>query len=73
MRSVADVLRVETAPGVARLTPAERVALALRLGDDDIALYRVACGVSQVEARAALGRSRAIGRRRSPSNDAGPL
>jgi hypothetical protein len=38
MRLVADDLRVETARAVARLTADERIALALRLGDDDVAL-----------------------------------
>ena len=69
MRSVADDLRVETARTVARLSPLERIALALRLGDEDVALYRAAHGVNEVEARASLARTRSLGRRRSRSNE----
>lgn len=69
MRSVADELRAETALAVARLSPLERIALALRLGDDDVALYRQAHRVSEIEARVSLARLRSFGRRRSPSNE----
>jgi len=69
MRSVADDLRLETARAVARLTPAERIALALRLGDDDVAAYSAAHGCADTDARAALRRARAIGRIPSRSND----
>jgi hypothetical protein len=69
MRSVADDLRLDSARGVARLTAAERIALALRLGDDDVARYRSARGVTAAEARAALARARAVGRLRSPCNE----
>ena len=72
MRSVADDLRAETARATAGLTPFERIALALRLGDEDVALYRDAHGVSEIEARAALAHSRGHGRRRSqPTEPAG--
>ena len=54
---------------MARLTPFERIALALRLGDEDVALYRSAHHVSEAEARVSLARMRSIGRRRSQSND----
>ena len=69
MRSVADDLRAETARALARLGPFERIALALRFGDEDVALYRDAHGVSEVEARAALARARRLGRRRSRSTE----
>ena len=71
MRSVADDLRAETARAVARLPPAERIALALRLGDDDVALYRAAHGVSEIAARLSLARTRSRGRRQSQSNESG--
>ena len=71
MRSIADDLRVESAHAVARLTVAERIALALRLGDEDIALYRAAHGVSDRHARATLAQARAVGRVRSRSNEPG--
>jgi len=70
MRSVADDLRRETARSIARLTAAERVALALRLGDADVALHQAAHGTGEVVSRAALSRARASGRIPSISNDA---
>jgi hypothetical protein len=70
MRSVADDLRAETARAVARLPPLERIALALRLGDEDVALYRAAHRVSEAEARISLARMRSVGRRPSHSHDA---
>jgi hypothetical protein len=71
MRSVADDLRAETMSAVARLSVEERIGLALRLGDDDVALYRAAHGVSETEARVALARMRLVGRRQSRSNEPG--
>ena len=62
MHSVLDDLRVETTRRRLGSTPLERIALALRLGDDDVALYRAAHGVSDVEARATFARARRIGR-----------
>jgi hypothetical protein len=73
MRSVADDLRAETTRAVARLTPAERIALALRLGDDDVALYRAVHGVGEIEARLTLAGTRSRGRRQSQSNESGQL
>jgi len=69
MRSVADDLRDDSARAVARLSVAERIALALRLGDEDVALYRRAHGVSEADARRALARVRAVGRLPSRAND----
>lgn len=69
MRSVADDVRLEAARAVARLSLEERIALALELGDDDVALYRAAHGTSDADARAAFRRARAVGRLPSRSND----
>jgi hypothetical protein len=71
MRSVADDLRAETARTVARLSAEERITLALRLGDDDVALYRAAHPVSDHEARLTLARTRSHGRRQSRSTESG--
>jgi hypothetical protein len=68
MHSVADELRAESRRRVAALPPADRVALALALGDDDVALLATARGITPVEARAAIAAARAIGRRFSASN-----
>lgn len=69
MRSIADDLRRESAEAIARLTAKERVALALQLGDDDVALHRAAHGTTEGESRASLRRARAVGRIPSRSND----
>jgi hypothetical protein len=69
MHSVADDLRRESRRALASLSALDRIALALRLGDDGVALYRMAHGVDEVSARAALARSRNVGRRPSRSND----
>lgn len=67
MRSVADRLRVEEREAILRLTPAERVALALALGARDLETFRHAHTpplAPDVAARI-LERQRQIGRRRS--------
>jgi hypothetical protein len=69
MPSVADALRRETLQNLGRLSPEERIALALRLGDEDVSLYHRAHGVPSSDARTALRRARAIGRTPSVSND----
>ena len=69
MKSVADDLRLESMRALAEMTPARRIALAHKLGDDDVALYRATHGVSEAEARAAFRRAHAIGRIPSASND----
>jgi hypothetical protein len=68
MRSIADDLRVETRTALARLTPDERMDLAFRLGDDDVALLCVARGLRTEEARRVFARARRHGR--MPSRDA---
>ncbi|HTO12690.1 MAG TPA: hypothetical protein VMQ51_14035 [Candidatus Binatia bacterium] len=64
MRSVVDALKDEERRAVAALTPAERVALALRLGARDLETFRLAhdppLGVA--EARRRLRRQRQQGR-----------
>jgi hypothetical protein len=69
MRSVADDLRLDSTRTVASLPVADRIRLALRLGDEDVARYRAAHGVGDAEARRALARSRRTGRPPSRSND----
>jgi hypothetical protein len=71
MRSVADDLRLEAANAVARLSVSARIALSLRLGDEDVARYRAAHGVSEASARRTLARARGIGRVPSRANDPG--
>lgn len=51
MRSVADALRNELRAKVAALTPDARVTLALRLGDDDLAVF---CAAQRLDRRAAV-------------------
>lgn len=67
MRSVADALRSEDGAEVARMTPAERVALALALGRRDLETFRLAQtpALSRDEAARVLDRRRQHGRRRS--------
>ena len=72
MHSVADDLRRELQQTVARLDPLERLRLALRLGDADVALYRSAHGVTEAEARATLSRARGIGRQSSVNDRLAP-
>ena len=69
MRSVADELRLDLVRAVARLPALERISLALRLGDQDVALFQMAQGVNEADARRALARGRAVGRQPSCSND----
>jgi hypothetical protein len=62
MESIADVLRHETAAKVRRMTAADRIALALALGDDDLSLYMRTAGLSRDEALMRLRAQRARGR-----------
>ncbi|HET9766639.1 MAG TPA: hypothetical protein VFS60_07320 [Thermoanaerobaculia bacterium] len=69
MRSVADDLRHEQRQELAALTPAERVALALRLGRRDVETFAATQGLAVEDARRLL-RSRAQrGRRASRCMD----
>jgi hypothetical protein len=69
MSSVAAELRRESSRALQRLSPWQRVELALRLGDEDVALHQAAHGGSDWQVRIAFSRARAIGRRPSRSND----
>lgn len=65
MRSVADDLRQRDRDALARRSPAERVLLALGLGDADVATFRAATGLDDAAARRELSRRRGHGRRPS--------
>jgi hypothetical protein len=60
--SVAEALRRATIAANRAMSPAERLALALRLGDDDAALFAAAHGLSRAEAVRTLRRQRQNGR-----------
>lgn len=66
MRSrLADDLAAERRAEEASMTPAERIRLALRLGDEAVELYRqIHPGTSRAEARRILARERQAGRPR---------
>lgn len=67
MKSVADLLRLEDRKAVLALTPTERVALALALGERDLETFRNARTprLSRDEAARILERQRQASRRRS--------
>ena len=65
MRSIADDLRADSRVTATRLSQVERVALALRLGDEDLLLLSAARGVPRDAAIAIARRTRRHGRRRS--------
>ena len=69
MTSVADRLRDESRQRVLAMSPAQRMELALRLGDEDARLYAAANAVSDEEARMLLARRRRAGRQPSKSAD----
>ena len=69
MISIADQLRDESRRRVLAMSPAQRMELALRLGDEDARLYAAANGVSDAEARLVLARRRQAGRLPSKSAD----
>ena len=66
MRSVADELRADDRAALRRLTPSERVALALALGARDLETFRMAQRppLSPSEAARSLERRRQAGRLR---------
>jgi hypothetical protein len=66
---VAADLAQEQAKRVAALTPAERIALVERLGEESIALYMAAQSVDRRTAMARIEASRRFGRRPSRSAD----
>ena len=72
MRSVADELRIEDQRAVAAMTAAERVELAIRLGNESLAVYMATHGVDR---KTALHRIRARsqhGRRRCRCLESAP-
>jgi hypothetical protein len=68
MRSVADDLRRLTRNRVLDLQPAARIALALALGDDDLALFARASGLGREQAKIRLRLQRCRGRAPSVAN-----
>jgi len=69
---VGETLRAEQREVVRRMTIAGRLALALRLGDDDLELFAAARNLDRPAAAALLRRTRRIGRRPSRCFDALP-
>jgi hypothetical protein len=67
MRSVADALRRQDREELLRLSPAERVRLALALGERDLEAFRAAHSpaLSRHEAARRLDRRRQLGRQPS--------
>jgi len=65
MKSVLDHLRDEDRQAVLALTPAERIGLALALGERDLETFRRARGLSRVDAARILDRQKHHGRRAS--------
>jgi hypothetical protein len=65
MQSVADSFRRETHERVLRLSIADRIALALSLGDADLDLYIKTSGKTREQAMRDLTAQRAKGRARS--------
>jgi len=68
MRSVADQLRAEDRARMAALSPEERVALSLRLGEQGMALLCAAQGLTRAEAGRLARAQRNRGRRPSRAN-----
>lgn len=71
MRSVIDELRRDTVTRVLALPVPERIALALSLGDEDLARYAAHSGLDADEARRRLRAQHARGR--TPSRAAGDV
>ena len=71
MRSaVAHAVSEEQREQLAAMTPAERVALAVRLGEEGIASYMATHGLDRQTAIARIRATRRVGRRSSASADA---
>jgi hypothetical protein len=62
MKSVVQDHREEDRRALAEMTAAERVALALELGDQDLEIFRRAHGLTKDEALRELRRRRQVGR-----------
>ena len=72
MSSVADFLRQETDRDVSRLSVSERVALAFELGDQAVAIFAAAKGLTRDEARRILRKNSQVGRRFSAAASLDP-
>lgn len=69
MTSVNDDLRREQRERIARMTPAERIALVEKLGEEGLAAFMSATNMDRESALKAIRRSRRVGRRPSRSAD----
>lgn len=69
MSRVAEDIRSEQFQRYRALTPAQRVALAQRLGEEGLTSFMAANGLTRVEALRAIRQSRRIGRRPSRCMD----
>lgn len=67
MSALAGYLRDRALEDVRRMTPLERIRLALSLGDDDLRVFCAASGLEPDEARRRLVAARQAGRRFSAS------
>jgi hypothetical protein len=67
---VAHAVSQERREQLAAMTPADRVALAVRLGDQGLASYMATHGLDRQTAIARIRATRRLGRRRSASADA---
>ncbi|HEX9687512.1 MAG TPA: hypothetical protein VGB47_00385 [Thermoanaerobaculia bacterium] len=65
MTSVTDRLREEQREQVRRMTVSDRLALAFRLGEDDVTFFAAARGIDRPEAAAILQCNRRRSRRPS--------
>lgn len=65
--ALAAYLRDRLADDIRRLAPSERIAVALALGDDDLAVFCAASGEPRARALARLTATRQAGRRLSVS------
>jgi hypothetical protein len=68
--AVARAVSQEQREQLAAMTPAERVALAVRLGEEGLASYMATHGLDRQTAIARIRATRRIGRRPSASADA---
>jgi len=65
MRSVANELKAATWSSLQRLSPFERIELALRLGESDCELFMATSGLDAAAAERVLRGRRRVGRRAS--------
>ncbi len=72
MTSLANTLREEQLEEMRRMATSERLALALRLGDDDLELFSSARNIDRQKAAARLRQGRQLGRRQSHCFDFDP-